>query len=51
IADTAMFRVNQLVGGSRTQRVYDGQVAEAMSLVRALNKMKKECMNERVSNA
>ncbi|WP_367302407.1 transposase, partial [Klebsiella pneumoniae] len=37
IAETAMYRVKQLFGGSLTLRDYDGQVAEAMALVRALN--------------
>jgi hypothetical protein len=41
IAETAMYRVKQLFGGSLTLRDYDGQVAEAMALVRALNKMTK----------
>ncbi|TIH24562.1 IS5 family transposase [Klebsiella pneumoniae] len=36
IAETAMYRVKQLFGGSLTLRDYDGQVAEAMALVRAL---------------
>ncbi len=36
-----MYRVKQLFGGSLTLRDYDGQVAEAMALVRALNKMTK----------
>ncbi|GCW46286.1 short-chain dehydrogenase [Escherichia coli] len=31
-----MYRVKQLFGGSLTLRDYDGQVAEAMALVRAL---------------
>ncbi|EPO2129404.1 hypothetical protein ACT7IR_004323, partial [Escherichia coli] len=39
-AETAMYRVKQLFGGSLTLRDYDGQVAEAMALVRALNKMR-----------
>ncbi len=42
IAETAMYRVKQLFGGSLTLRDYDGQVAEAMALVRALNKMTKQ---------
>ncbi|EOD0016832.1 TPA: hypothetical protein ACYUOA_004569, partial [Escherichia coli] len=29
-AETAMYRVKQLFGGSLTLRDYDGQVAEAM---------------------
>ncbi|MCW1899274.1 IS5/IS1182 family transposase, partial [Klebsiella sp. 1SOBk12mer] len=36
----------QLFGGSLTLRDYDGQVAEAMALVRALNKMTKAGMPE-----
>ncbi len=31
IAETAMYRVKQLFGGSLTLRDYDGQVAEAMA--------------------
>ncbi|MDW1179511.1 hypothetical protein R7K22_27935, partial [Klebsiella pneumoniae] len=46
IAETAMYRVKQLFGGSLTLRDYDGQVAEAMVLVRALNKMTKAGMPE-----
>jgi hypothetical protein len=46
IAETAMYRVKQLFGGSLTLRDYDGQVAEAMALVRALNKMTKAGMPE-----
>ncbi len=41
IAETAMYRIKQLLGGSLTLRDYDGQVAEAMAMVRALNKMPK----------
>ncbi|OEH10283.1 transposase [Enterobacter roggenkampii] len=48
IAETAMYRVKQLFGGSLTLRDYDGQVAEAMALVRALNKMTKAGMPEGV---
>ncbi|TNC56564.1 IS5/IS1182 family transposase, partial [Klebsiella quasipneumoniae] len=47
-AETAMYRVKQMVGGSLTRRDYDGQVAEAMALVRALNKMTKAGMPESV---
>ncbi|STW60481.1 transposase [Klebsiella pneumoniae] len=43
-----MYRVKQLFGGSLTLRDYDGQVAEAMALVRALNKMTKAGMPESV---
>ncbi len=46
IAETAMYRVKQLFGGSLTLRDYDGQVEEAMALVRALNKMTKAGMPE-----
>jgi hypothetical protein len=42
IAETAMYRVKQLLGDSLTLRDYDGQVAEAMAMVRALNKMTKQ---------
>lgn len=48
IAETAMYRVKQLLGGSLTLRDYDGQVAEAMAMVRALNKMTKAGMPESV---
>ncbi|HBQ3129284.1 TPA: IS5/IS1182 family transposase, partial [Klebsiella pneumoniae] len=44
----AMYRVKQLFGGSLTLRDCDGQVAEAMALVRALNKMTKAGMPESV---
>ena len=43
-----LYRVKQLFGGSLTLRDYDGQVAEAMALVRALNKMTKAGMPESV---
>jgi hypothetical protein len=39
IAETAMYRMKQLLGDSLTLRDYDGQVAEAMAMVRALNRM------------
>ncbi|WPI78577.1 IS5 family transposase (plasmid) [Klebsiella pneumoniae] len=42
IAETAMYRVKQLFGGSLTLRDYDGQVAEAMALVRALNNFEQQ---------
>lgn len=48
IAETAMYRVKQLFGGSLTLRDYDNQVAEAMAMVRALNKMTKAGMPESV---
>lgn len=41
-----MYRVKLLLGGSLTLRVYDGQVAEALAMVRALNKMTKAGMPE-----
>ncbi len=41
-----MYRIKQLLGGSLTLRDYDGQVAEAMAMVRALNKMTKAGMPE-----
>jgi hypothetical protein len=44
----AMYRVKQLLGGSLMLRDYDGQVAEAMAMVRALNKMTKAGMPESV---
>jgi hypothetical protein len=37
-----------LFGGSLTLRYYDGQVAEALAMVRALNKMTKTGMPESV---
>ncbi|MBK0004818.1 IS5 family transposase [Erwinia sp. S38] len=48
ISETAMYRVKQLLGGSLTLRDYDGQVAEALTMVRALNKMTKAGMPESV---
>jgi hypothetical protein len=36
--ETAMYRGKTAVRGSLTLRDYDGQVAEAMAVVRALNK-------------
>ncbi|MGK2204742.1 hypothetical protein ACR96F_26350, partial [Klebsiella pneumoniae] len=48
IQQSPMYRVKQLFGGSLTLRDYDGQVAEAMALVRALNKMTKAGMPESV---
>ena len=38
----------KLFGGSLTLRDYDGQVAEALVMVRALNKMTKAGMSESV---
>ncbi|ENZ7198332.1 IS5/IS1182 family transposase, partial [Klebsiella variicola] len=46
--DPLMYRVKQLFGGSLTLRDYDGQVAEALTMVRALNKMTKAGMPESV---
>lgn len=43
-----MYRVKQVSGGSLTLRDYDGQAAEAMVMVRALNKMTKDGMPESV---
>ena len=48
IAETAMYRVKQLFGGALTLRDYDGQVAYALAMVRALNKMTKAGMPESV---
>ena len=48
IAETAMYRMKQLLGYSLTLRDYDGQVAEAMAMVRALNRMTKAGMPESV---
>jgi hypothetical protein len=39
IAETAMYRVKHYIGEALTLRDYDGQVAEALAMVRALNKM------------
>jgi hypothetical protein len=46
IAEAAMYRVKQFFRGSLTLRDYDGQVAEAMAMVRVLNKMTKTGMHE-----
>ncbi len=43
-----MYRVKQRFGGSLTLRDYDGRVAEAMAMVRALNKTTKLGMPESV---
>ncbi|NIG97943.1 MAG: IS5/IS1182 family transposase, partial [Serratia symbiotica] len=48
IAETAMYRVKQLFGGSLTLGDYDGYVAEAWAMVRALNKMIKAGMPESI---
>jgi hypothetical protein len=42
--------MKQLLGDSLTLRDYDGQVAEAMAMVRALNRMTKAGMPESVRN-
>ncbi len=46
--ETAMYRVKAMFGGSLTLRDYDGQVAEALARVRALNKITKAGMPESV---
>lgn len=43
-----MYRVKQLFGGSLILRDYDARVAEALAMVRALNKMTKAGMPESV---
>lgn len=43
-----MYRVKQLFGGSLTLRDYDAQVAEALAMLRALNKITKARMPESV---
>lgn len=43
-----MYRIKQLFGGTLTLRDYDGQVAEALAMVRALNKITKAGMPESV---
>jgi hypothetical protein len=48
VAETAMYRVRQLFSGYLTLRDYDGQVTEALAMVRALNKMTKAGMPESV---
>ncbi|MBZ6631203.1 transposase, partial [Klebsiella pneumoniae] len=48
IAETAMYRMKQSLGDSLTLRDYDGQVEEAMAMVRALNRMTKAGMPESV---
>ena len=45
---TTIHRVKQVVTASLKLRDYDGQVAEAMAMVRALNKMTKAGMPESV---
>jgi hypothetical protein len=42
--------MKQLLGDSLTLRDYDGQVAEAMAMVRALNRMTKPgCQSVRIA--
>ncbi|KAB3082831.1 IS5/IS1182 family transposase, partial [Escherichia coli] len=48
IAETAMYRVKQLLGGSLTLRDHDVRVAESLAMVHALNKMTKAGMPESV---
>ncbi len=48
VAETAMYRVNQLFGGHLTLRDYNAQVGEAMAMIRALNKMTRAGMPESV---
>ena len=43
-----MYRVKPRFGGSLTLRDYDAQVAEALAMVRALNKITKAGMPESV---
>lgn len=43
-----MYRGKQLFGGSLTRCDYNGQVAEVMAMVRALNKMTKAGMPQSV---
>jgi hypothetical protein len=43
-----MHRVKPLFGGSQMLRDYDGQVAEALAMVCALNKMTKAAMPKSV---
>jgi transposase, IS4 family len=39
VGEAAMYRIKQLFGGYLTLRGYDAQVGEAMTMIRALNKM------------
>ncbi len=39
VAKTAMFRIKTLLGGHLSLRDYDAKVTEAMSMVKALNRM------------
>ncbi|NIH16256.1 MAG: IS5/IS1182 family transposase, partial [Serratia symbiotica] len=48
IAATARYRVKQLFGGHLSLRDYDGQVAEALAMICALNKMPLAGMPESV---
>lgn len=47
IAETAMYRIKQLLGESLTLRDDDRQVEEVLTMARALNKMTKADMSER----
>lgn len=46
VAETAMYWIKQLFGGHLTLRDYDAQVGEAMTMIRALNKMTRAGMPE-----
>ncbi|MCL7652687.1 IS5/IS1182 family transposase, partial [Klebsiella pneumoniae] len=48
IGETARYGMKRLWGDSGTMGDYDGQVAEAMAMVRALNRMTKAGMPESV---
>lgn len=39
VAETAMFRIKNLLGGHLSLHDYDAQVGEAMAMVKALNRM------------
>lgn len=39
VAETAMFRMKTLLGGSLSLRDYDAQVGEAMAMFKVLNRM------------
>ncbi|GJL38379.1 hypothetical protein TUM17576_51990 [Enterobacter hormaechei] len=43
-----MYRMKQLLSGSLTLRDYDGEVVEALAMLRALNNMTKAEMPESV---
>ncbi len=48
VAETAIYRVKRLFGGHLTLHDYDAQAGEAMAMIRALNKMTRGGMPERV---